>query len=104
MAVKRWFRLRSVERDVDDEIALYFEEAVRDLEAGGMSPQAAREETSRRFGDAHRYRRALMAIDRSAETRRRWVWRAEAVRDVFRHALRGVVRSPALSLGIVLAF
>jgi hypothetical protein len=102
--IRRWLRLRNVERDVDEEIASYFQEAVRDLEARGWTRGAAEEEARRRFGDARQYRRELLAIDRVAAVRRRWAWRVDALRDVVKHAARSVARSPALSLGIVLAF
>jgi predicted permease len=102
--IRRWLRLRNVERDVDEEIASYFQEAVRDLEARGWTRGAAEEEARRRFGDARQYRRELLAIDRVAAVRQRWAWRVDALRDVVKHAARSVARSPALSLGIVLAF
>jgi putative ABC transport system permease protein len=102
--VRRWFRLRSVERDVDDEIAFHFAELVRDLEAAGHAPHAAREEAARQFGDEQHYRRQLMSIDRSAAAQERWILRWEAVRDTLRYATRGIVRSPVLSLGIITAF
>ncbi|HEX6134003.1 MAG TPA: ADOP family duplicated permease [Longimicrobiales bacterium] len=102
--MRRWFRLGDVERDVDEELALYFDETVRELEASGLSSAAAREEAERRFGDARVYRRELLAIDRRSERRQRWVARWEAVRDTARHAVRSVVRAPALAVGIVLAF
>jgi predicted permease len=101
---RRWFRLRDVERDVDEEIALYHEEAVRELEAAGMTRESAWEEARRRFGDEREYRNALLAIDRRTESMQRWAARLEAVRDTMRHAARGVVRAPGLTLGIVLAF
>lgn len=102
--VRRWFRLGDVERDVDDEIRLYFEEAVRDLEAEGFSHEEARQEAQRRFGDRREYRRELLAIDRRTAARIRWSHRTESARDTVRQALRSVVRAPALAIGIVLAF
>jgi predicted permease len=102
--IRRWFRIRSVERDVDEEISFHFAELVRELEREGWSPQAAHEEASRQFGDEHYYRRQLVSIDRSVARQERWTQRLEGFRDTLRYAVRGVVRSPALSFGIVLAF
>lgn len=102
--IRRWFRLRDVERDVDEEISQYFAEMVRDLETGGMAPTAAREEAQRLFGDERAYRRELLTIDHRTERRLRVVARWEAVRDTMRHAVRSVMRSPGLAVGVVLAF
>jgi len=102
--VRRWFRLRNVERDVDEEIAFYFDAMVRELETSGLSRAEARSEAERRFGDTRHYRREMMMLDRSVAQRERWSYRLDALRDVVRHAWRGVLRAPALALGIVLAF
>ena len=42
----------SVEEEVDAELAFHLEMTTRDLVAGGMTPEAARAEALRRFGDA----------------------------------------------------
>jgi predicted permease len=102
--VRRWFRLRSVERDVDEEIAFHFAELVRDLERGGYPPGTAREEAARQFGDEQHYRRQLLMIGRSAAAQAQWRRRWEAVGDTLKFAVRGIIRSPALSAGILLAF
>jgi predicted permease len=102
--IRRWFHLGDVERDVDDEISQYFDEMVRDLEAGGLSASEAREEARRRFGDERAYRMELLMIDRRTERRLRWAGRWEAVRDTVKHAVRSVLRTPALGVGVVLAF
>jgi predicted permease len=102
--VRRWFRLSDVERDVDDEIAQYFDEAVRELEVQGLSAEDARDEAQRRFGNAREYRRELLMIDRRTERAARVGWWLEAARDTLRQGLRSVVRAPALTVGIVLAF
>lgn len=102
--IRRWFRLQDAERDVDEEISQYFEEMVRDLEADGLGPAAAREEARRLFGDERTYRRELLMIDRRTERRLRWAARWEAVRDTLRHAGRSVLRAPGLAVGVILAF
>jgi predicted permease len=102
--VRRWLRVRSVERDVDEEIAFHLAQLVEDLERQGWTPGAAREEAARQFGDQGHYRRQLMKIDGSAARREQWSRRLEGVRGTLKYAVRGIVRSPGLSLGIVLAF
>src|SRR5688500_10054680 len=102
--IRRWFHLRDVTRDVDEEVRFYFDEAVRELEAQGMSPALAREEAARRFGDEGHYRRELVSIDRGAAARARWSARADAAREIGRYAVRSVKRAPGLATGIVLAF
>jgi putative ABC transport system permease protein len=102
--VRRWLRLRSVERDVDEEIAFHFGERVRELEAAGLAPGEAREEAARQFGDERYYRAQLVKLDRSAAMKQSWQATWEAVGQTAKYALRGMLRSPGLSLGIVLAF
>jgi hypothetical protein len=45
-----------VERAVDDELQFHFEMTMRDLMASGMTPDEARREATRRFGDVQRTR------------------------------------------------
>jgi putative ABC transport system permease protein len=102
--IRRWFHLRDVVRDVDDEMRFYFEETARELEAQGMTRAQAREEAQRRFGDERHYRRELLSIDRATVARERWSARVDAARMIARHAVRNSARSPGLAAGIVLAF
>lgn len=102
--VRRWFRLRGAERDVDEEIAFYFSELVRDLEVSGLTPSQARDEAARRFGDKGRYRAEMLELNRMAAVNRMWTSGFEAALDTVKYAARAVVRSPGLSTGIVLTF
>jgi predicted permease len=102
--VRRWFRLRNVERDLDEELEFHRQERLRELAGRGLSAAAAREEAARMFGDERQYRRELLEIDRGAAAQERWRGRLHATRETVRHAARSVVRSPGLSFGIVLAF
>ncbi|HEU4629283.1 MAG TPA: ABC transporter permease [Gemmatimonadaceae bacterium] len=104
--LRRVFRLDvlspRVERDVDDELAFHLAETVTRLEARGLAPAVARAEAERRFGDLHRYRRELRAIDRGrAAAHRRADLREATVHDL-RHALRGLRRNPGFTLAVVL--
>ncbi len=102
--MKRLLRIGSVERDVSEELAFHFAEAVDELMRRGRTRADAEAEARRRFGDEARYRRELMNLDRSRERRMRWRDRLEAAGEAMRHAVRGLVRTPGMTLGIVLVF
>ncbi|MGH7574334.1 MAG: ADOP family duplicated permease [Longimicrobiales bacterium] len=99
----RVLRIRRADRDLEEELAFHFTETVEALMAGGMARQEAEAEARRRFGDP-RHRERLAAIDRAAARRRRWRMRIGGIGDAARFAVRGITRSPGLSLGIVLIF
>lgn len=102
--VRRLLRLGGVQRDVDEELSFHFGEAVAELEASGWSRAAAAAEARRRFGDVATYRRQLQAIDRRRATRNQWAVRWDALGQSLRFAVRALLRSPGLTLGVVLAF
>ena len=96
--LKRLLRIErgraTVERAVDDELRFHFDMTMRDLMAGGMTPDDARREAERRFGDVQRTRERLATIDRARvgqERRAEW-WSAFA--QDFRYALRGLRLKP----------
>jgi predicted permease len=60
--------------------------------------------TAHHPGHDQLYGRHFVTIDRRASAQARWLQRWEAVRDTAKYALRGIIRSPALSIGIILAF
>ncbi len=97
--VRRWFHLdRAVEEDIDEELAFHFARVTEELVAGGMTPEAARAEGLRRFGDVSAYRSELRAIDNSRRTE---VRRTEFFALFLRHlsvAWRGVRRNPGFAL------
>jgi putative ABC transport system permease protein len=92
----------AVEHAVDDELQFHLDEAIRELVAQGYSPDEARREARRRFGDVTRTREHLASIDRAiTSSRQRGEWFAGLGQDV-RHAWRGLRHTPAFSAGVVL--
>ena len=65
--VRRAFRLAvrrpAIERDVDAEIAFHLVMRAAELEARGLTHDAARAEARRRFGDPRRWSEAMTAED-----------------------------------------
>ena len=103
---RRFFRIdrgaKSVEHAVDDELQFHFDMTVEDLIARGMSPDSARREAVRRFGDVQRTRAGLEAIDRShVGQRNRAAWISALAQDT-RYALRGLRLTPIFTAGVIL--
>jgi predicted permease len=90
-----------VDRAVDDELQFHFDMTMRDLMANGMSPDDARRETERRFGDLQRTRERLATIDRSRIDReRRAEWWSAFAQDL-RYAVRGLRLKPGFALAVI---
>ena len=102
--MKRLLRIGSVERDIDEELAFHFAEAVEELKRRGRTQAQAEAEVHRRFGDEARYRSELTIIDRSRERRMQWSDRLDAARSAVHHAVRGLARTPGMTFGIVVVF
>jgi len=67
--IRRAFRRtgRDASTDVSDELAFHFARRVDDLVARGMSPDAARAEAVRAFGDVDHVRREMERMTRSPD-------------------------------------
>ena len=106
--LRRVFRLdaplRRVDGDVDEELAFHFEAKIAELRLRGLSPEAARAEAERRFGDVRRYRAELRTIDHERAAAGRRTDLREALMDDLRHAVRGLRRNPGFALAVVLTF
>jgi predicted permease len=92
----------AIRRQVDDEIAFHFAMCVDELVASGMTADQARAEAERRFGDVEAVRERLARLDRArlGEQRRADWW--SALGQDARYAARGLGRSPAFTVGVVL--
>ena len=101
--IRRVFRLATrrgpIDADVDHEIAFHLEMHAADLVARhGFTPDAAREEALRRFGDIHQWRTVMSAIDREHAIRRRKAEWLDDLRQDLRYGVRSALRTPLFSL------
>ena len=100
--IRRAFRLAlrrpPVEAEVDEEIAFHLEMRAAELTARGMSPDAARAEARRRFGNLKHWSQAMSTVDRQRTARTaRAEWLADLGQD-FRHGVRAALRAPVFSI------
>jgi putative ABC transport system permease protein len=106
---KRFFRLglgrsRDLQQELDQEIETHIALRVEDLVAGGMSPDAAREEVLQRFGDLQSARSDLYSSARRREGRFRLRALVDDVRCDLRLSLRQARRVPGYSAVAVAIF
>src|SRR5688500_6667230 len=88
----------SAATDVDDELSFHITRRVDELVARGMSPDQARSEAMRAFGDVDHVRHELERLTRARYGRvRRGEWLTDLAYDV-RYALRGMRRGWAFTL------
>ena len=104
---RRWVRLpwrnaSRVRRDIDDEFQFHLDMRVAELAARGATPDAARAEAMRRFGDMRDAQEYCRIMDeRSIHEAHRRDWFTELGSDA-RFALRQMRRSPAFTTLAVL--
>ncbi|MDQ3606189.1 MAG: ABC transporter permease, partial [Gemmatimonadota bacterium] len=98
--IRRVLRIRSVERDLDDELAFHYEQTVEELVRQGMPRHDAEVKAKRRFGDERHWRREMEKLDRRAETSRLW---GMGWQDA-RYAFRRMGRAPGFTAAVVLTF
>jgi predicted permease len=88
--------------DVADEVRFHIESAVTEYVAGGMTPEAARAEAMRRFGDVEAITSTLHALSHEQERAMEWRDRVDTLRSDLRFALRQLRKAPAFTLVAVL--
>jgi predicted permease len=99
-----YFWRADIAADVDAELAFHVDARTEELCDAGLERLAARAQALREFGDVDLARRTLRAMDeRHAADARRAHLLADLAGDV-RVAFRGLTRSPALVIVVVLTF
>jgi predicted permease len=86
----------------DWEVAHHLAEMVDRLVEGGMTPDEARREAERRFGNPHRYRSRLERNERRRRTTMRRMAAWGSVTGALAGVVRTVRRSPGFAAGVVL--
>ena len=92
-----------VARAVDDELRFHLEMTEKELMASGMTPDDAKREAQRRFGDVTNFRDRLTQIDRQrVGQEKRAEWWSGFWQDL-RYALRGTRLQPGFAAIIIIA-
>ena len=100
-----WYLRRrpdSVRSEVDEELTLHLQMRVEELVRRGRSPDAARREAVRQFGDLEFTRQYCRTQDLQKETRVQRGLIVEEVMQDLRISLRGLIRAPMLTLTILI--
>ena len=84
-----------VRADADEELRFHIESRIQEYVASGMTPDDARAETLRRFGDIERVRQSCETIDQLYEGERRRIEMWDALMQDLRYGLRALRRNPA---------
>jgi predicted permease len=99
----RWFRPDEyARREIDAEIDAHLSARIDHLIAQGVSPEQARDEALRKFGDVAAARAALLDQAHSRQRRLDLRERLNRLMQDVRFVARSLARTPAFSLGVVL--
>jgi predicted permease len=88
--------------DVDAEVQFHLDARIADLVADGLSPDAARAQALREFGDVDDARRFMRGVDRRVQSANRRERYMDDVRRDLVYALRRLRAAPAFALTAVL--
>ena len=87
--------------DVGDEIGFHLESRSRELMEQGLSPDEARLQASRQFGNVNEFTTQCERIDEEQLRRSNWQQRLEEWRHDIRMAVRGLWGAPKFSLVVI---
>ncbi|MBC8089167.1 MAG: ABC transporter permease, partial [Phycisphaerae bacterium] len=91
-----------VERDVQEELRFHIDSRILALEMRGESPERAREIAHREFGDLTASRKELTRVGRRIVARQQRSNFLDVFRQDLAYACRGLVRSPGLTIAIII--
>ena len=94
----------NVDADVNDELRFHLETCAAELEAAGLSSEAARREALRRFGDVTAVRSWLRTHDHHRLRRMARVEHMDTLLQDIRYGIRKLWQQPAFSLSVVGVF
>ena len=97
-----WRTAQRIDADVDDELHFHLAMLVEQLVTRGLTPEQARAEAVRRFGDMEDARRYLQRFDRGTEAARRRTEFVGELRHDAGYALRTLRGAPAFTLTALL--
>jgi predicted permease len=95
------FWRRSVDADVNDELAFHFEQRVAEFIAAGATREEAEAQARARFGDIGNTQDELLSIGRRVDRRRDRLQSLDNLRHDLVFAMRGLRRSPGLAVACI---
>ncbi|MGH7653031.1 MAG: ABC transporter permease, partial [Gemmatimonadaceae bacterium] len=93
-----WRTARDIRSDVDDELRFHIDERTAALTAAGLTPDAARTQALREFGDVDDARREISDYDRGTESRARRKDYLGELRQDLAYAVRKLRSAPTFTL------
>jgi len=97
-----WRTAVQIEREIDEELRFHLDMRAEELVEGGLTPEAAREEATHRFGDLTSTRAYCRALDRQTEQATRRSTLLDELRQDARFGARLLLKSPGFSVSAVL--
>ncbi len=92
---------RERERQIEEELTAHFETLVRDFEARGFGPAAARREARARFGDALKIRKELSGMERRRVRREQRTTYFDELQQDLRYGARQLLRKPTFAVIVI---